>query len=198
MNLLQAIMSWFGKKNDGQVLAAQAPTPTATPSPTPGMSERDAMIKAIGEGFQNWGNPPAATLAATFADEALKYPDVYTGENRFMIPAISILESGGGKNLTKREDVAPEHRAYNITNWGINLPQGWYTPSSVENVIERTTSGIGSRTPAYQKFRESGNLNDFGEVYAPSSDNPGTGGSDYIKNLNAVMSVFDDKYKKYR
>ena len=194
MNILDAIKAMFGIKTQPQVQASPV-VPITTPTATPEELRRAAMIKAIQSGFENWGNPPAATLAATFADEAMKYPDVYKDNNRFLIPAISVLESGAGSNLTKRKDVAPGHRAYNITNWGINLPAGYYKPSSVENVIERTTSGIGSRTGAYKKFRESGGLHDLAPAYAPVSDNPDSGGDIYAKRLQEVLDVFNKAYK---
>lgn len=167
--------------------------PQATPIPTqaPG-GDRQKMIDAYTEGFKHWGSPPAATLSALMVDEAQKYPIFQ--KYPWLPAALTILESGGGKNLTKREDVSPAHRQFNLTNWGVNLPQGYYEPTGPEDVLQKTISGIGSRMGAYEPFRTSGNLQDFANVYAPSSDNPGTGGSDYARNAQSIMDIFQKAY----
>jgi hypothetical protein len=158
------------------------PTPTPMYLMPKKPSERDRIKSAIDEGFKNWGSPPAATLSGEMADHAMKYPILR--QNPFMLPALTLNETGGGEK-TKRPN--------NFTNWGVYEKS--FNPKTPAEAIERTASGIGERTPYYENFRKTGNLDDFSSVYAPDSDNPGTGGANYSRNLKKIMEVFKSKYK---
>lgn len=171
-----------------QGVQARSPQITPTPTAIPSVSDQD-FLDAAAEGLKNYGDLPVATLSSDILREQKKYP-IYK-KYPFLTHAISILESGGGKNLSPRQG------PHNITSWGINLPKDLWNPTSVQQVLERTISGIGQRTPAYDAFRKSEDLRDLGNVYAPPSDNPdGMGGDTYAKNLKAVMDVFESKLKE--
>ena len=157
-------------------LAAQQPTPTPTPTVNP-------YLGAIEKGLGHWGGD--TSIAPMFAESINKY-DIYK-QYPFLLPAISILETGGGNP----EKIKQTH---NILNWGINLPKGWFEPQSKKEVIEKTASGIAERMAGFEKFRETRNLEDLANVYAPEVDNPLTGGKKYAKNLKKVMDVFQSYY----
>ena len=150
---------------------------TPTPTPTP---EWEPIKKSMEKGWQNWNNPPASAYTQIMAEESLKYPILK--KYPFLLPAISILETSGGKNITYPN---------NLLNWGI-IPQkkGQFTPKSFEEVISKAASGIGERMPYYKEFRETGNLEDLAEVYAPIEQNPETGGKIYAQRLKDIMDVF--------
>lgn len=162
------------------VARAAAPSPSPTPVPS---NPNQALIDAYKKGFEYYGNPPAATLAAQMVEESQKYP--IFKKFPFLPAAISILESGGGKNMSDKQ------KPYNMTSWGINLPKGYFNPSSVNEVVSKTISGVGQRTPAFQKFRDTGNLNDLADVYAPKSDNPQDGGNVYATRAQGIMDNFN-------
>lgn len=169
-----------------------APTPTEMPRmpvevthmpQSTGEYTRDEYEQAIKEGFKNWGSPPAATLSGEMASYIDKYP-VYK-KHPFLLPALHLLETSGGAK-TKRPN--------NFTNWGVYLKD--YNPENPVVNLERTATGIAERSPYYKDFRETMDLNDLGRVYAPESDNPGTGGENYAKNAEQIMNVFRSKLKK--
>lgn len=160
-------------------------------------TKKEELKKAIEEGLNHYGSP-LASMSANFAE----MPDspIYD-EYPYLIPAISILESSGGKNITYKN---------NPFNWAVYAQkEGKYQPSSIEQAIKDISTGIGGRraeqgytseqlrTAAnYEKFRKTGSLEDFANVYAPISDNPETGGNTYANNLRKVMSLFESKQKK--
>lgn len=148
--------------------------------------DRQRLMDAYAKGFEHFGNPPAATLSGLMVDESQKYPIFQ--KYPFLPAALTILESGGGSNM------GPRQLPHNITSWGINLPPGYFEPQSVEEVLLKTLSGIGKRTSAYEPFRQSGNLEDLGNIYAPDSDNPGTGGANYANNARKIMDIFQAAY----
>ena len=171
-----------------QVHKLPVPSPSAVPSAMPTSVPNQDLMKAYSQGFSHYGNPPAATLSAQMINEGQQYPIFQ--QYPFLPAALSILESGGGSNMGARQ------KPYNITSWGINLPKDKFNPSSVEEVLSKTISGIGKRTGAYQKFRDSKDLNDLGHVYAPIGENPTTGGNYYAKNAKDIMDQFEQYLPK--
>ena len=133
-----------------------------SPTPTPKID----YASVIKRGFENWGNPPAATLSGEFAAQVPKYK-VFR-DNPYLLPAMSILETSGG---------AKQKFKHNLLNWGI-VPQqkGMFDPANPQEVINKAASGIGERMSYYDNFRRTGNLDDLSNVYAPLGENPGTGG----------------------
>jgi hypothetical protein len=177
--------------------ATLSPTVTPQQQPVQQLQEppkkqfsQDQYKQAIQAGFQNWGNPPAATLAGEFAKAPGSDP-IYQ-QYPFLLPAISVLETSGG---------AKEKQPNNLLNWGINLPKGYFDPQNPQETINKAMTGLAGRTPDYtpQKyldtFRKTGDLSALGNWYAPPSDNPGTGGNTYADNLRQVMSIFQKKLR---
>jgi hypothetical protein len=182
---------------------AQKPSPTPTPAPqssgTPTPEKfpytKEQFVAAVKDGYKNWFGEspvPVTDYAEKVYDEEIKYP-IYT-KYPFLIPAIAFLETRGGRDLQPQNASASAHKRFNATSWAIHVkPEDW-TPSSLDEVLNKTVSGIGARSPYYKGFRETGNLSDIGNIYAPPSDNGGpggTGGETYAKNLSNVMDVFN-------
>jgi len=122
----------------------------------------DQVLAKIQAGFKQYGNPPAATAAATFAEEAMKYPRLR--ENPGMLPAMAIKETSGGKNTAYPN---------NWLNYGIYEPT--YQPTDPNQVIRDVARALGSdASPSshyYKKFRETGDIGDLLNRYAPPSEN---------------------------
>lgn len=178
---------------------ANSPTPPPPPTTVNGYTQ-DEIQRAIEEGFKNWGNPPAATMSAQMAAIPFNDPFYATPDRMFMIPSIPVKESGGGKNLPgpfiSGKPVSNANRQFNYFGWNVTAkPEDW-TPTSPIDVMNHVASGISGRVPYYQKFRETGNLNDFANVYAPLSENPTTGGPYYAQSLKDIMGVFNSKLPK--
>lgn len=154
-----------------------------------------SMLKdVIVKGLQNWGSPLIKDEQAinAFVEAPFKYPIFQ--KYPFLLPSITVNETGAGNKVTYPN---------NVMNWGIKEPS--YQPTSPSQSIQSAMSGIGGRTEkqgfsptqvqtsqTFQPFRQSGNLSDLSNVYAPSSDNPGTGGDQYASNLHRNMSVFEN------
>lgn len=156
---------------------------------------------AIQEGFKHWGSPPAATMAAQMA-QAIATSPIYQ-KYPFLIPAITLNETGGGN---------PDKIAYpnNITNWGIRSP-GYQPATTLQNLQDMITGVAGTRQlvqptespynwwyrqPGLQQFRQSMDLRDLANFYAPKSDNPLYGGDVYAKNLQDEMNYFNSQLPK--
>lgn len=145
-----------------------------TPTPTPNIPQ------AIRRGFReiNHGQDlPVSTLSATFANEAQK-----NNLNPFLLPAVSVLESSGGKKETYPN---------NPLNWGITAPS--FKPKTPQETIKKAASGIGTGRgfSYYKDYRRTGNLRDFATHYAPPSEN---NTERYINNLTGLIKIFE----KYR
>ena len=187
----KAMQVWNNYANPEPIkFTFQQPTPTSSPTPTASPS-RQAYQQAIEKGFENWGSPPAATLAGTYAlaPESApifqKYP--------FLLPAQSLAETSGGAKQAVQN---------NPQNWGLYAQKaGQYNPSSPEQVIKDAMSAIGGTRSAetanpdqlrtqnyYQDFRNSGDLADFAKNYAPPTENDT---AKYVQDLLAIMSVFE-------
>ena len=142
----------------------QMPMPTPTPQPqqqTMGVQTPPKITEEqIRKGWEAYGGAPAASASATFADVANKYPVLqkYPG----LLPAMSMKESSGGKANTK-----------NWLNWG--LYEDDYQEKDPNKVIESVARALGSDdSPSshyYQKFRETGDIKDMLNRYAPPSEN---------------------------
>jgi hypothetical protein len=152
----------FPQQNtQGQVLGTQTP-------------DAQEAIKRIKKGFETYGNPPVSGLAEYMVQESMKYPQL--AKNPWIIPAIALKETGGGKNMKFSN---------NPLNWGIYEKS--FQPKSMEEVIERATSGIGKRMGAYQDFRNSGEAKDIIKRYAPPSENDT---QKYIEDMEYFRKMF--------
>jgi hypothetical protein len=197
----------------GQVLQQPSPTPTAspTPTPTPGPTREDyiqamqAMIPEINPNTRL----PVADYATTIYDETQKYP--IFKKYPFLAVAQAILESSGFQKRTAENpkvgyDPAEPKRALGYAPY----VEG-YNPQDLKQVIADYASALGGRDAAiekqtnpegwqarmstasnYQKFRDSGNLADLANTYAPAEDNPGTGGQTYANRLQWIMDRYQE------
>lgn len=133
----------------------------------------------IRKGWDSYGdgNAPAATMSAVFADVANQYPVLQ--KHPGLLPAMAMKESSGGKAPTK-----------NWFNWGLKVPD--YNEQDPEKIIRSVAKAIGSEdSPSsqyYQKFRETGNIEDMLARYAPPTEND-TGL--YHKQLLDWMKMFE-------
>lgn len=168
----------YAPQEGGAPQAAQRPSPPAVAgaqytNPPPITEEQ------IRRGWSKYGdgNAPAATMSAVFADVANQYPILrkYPG----LLPSLTIGESSGGKAKTK-----------NLLNWGIHLDD--YNETDPEKVIRSAARAIGSDdSPSshyYRKFRETGNIRDLLDLYAPPSENDT---ALYHKQLLNWMKMFE-------
>lgn len=129
-----------------------------------GSSEgRPVTERQIREGWENYGdgNAPAATASATFAEVANQYP--LLRENPGLLPAMAMKETSGGKASQNK----------NWFNWGI-YDKG-YNETDPNQVIRDVAAAIaGEDSPSshyYEKFRETGNIKDMLNRYAPPTEN---------------------------
>lgn len=165
-----------------QPVVTPKPSMTPAPTPTPGWVP---YKKAYDEFYSRRGNPPVSKLTELMAK--LTYDNPPLRRNPGLVPGVPILESSGGKNVTYEN---------NPVNWAIQVQKkGDFQPTSWEEAISKMATGVATRqkdyTPAklLEDWRQSGNLESFGEWYAPTSDNPEHGGKTYGKRLKS----FDDE-----
>lgn len=164
----KVIQEWWGKPEDNPFVT-KIPTPTATPTPTPD------VLGAINKGFQEYGGNdlPVATLSGTFKTAAEQ-----NNLDPYLLPAVSILETGGGKKQAFNN---------NPINWGIYEPS--FQPKTPAETINKAASGVGTGRafPVYEDYRQSGNVKDFVNHYAPPSENDS---ARYMENLQRLMEMF--------
>lgn len=164
----QVMSEWWGPPEQNPFVT-KTPTPTANPTPTPD------VLGAITKGFNEWGGKavPAATLAGTFKTAAEK-----NKIDPYLLPAVSILETGGGKKQSFNN---------NPINWGIYEES--FKPKTPAETINKAASGIGTGRafPYYEDYRQSKNVKDFASHYAPPNENDTTR---YVNNLNKLMEMF--------
>lgn len=149
------------------------------PSPTPTPSKEDILYQNLLHGFGNYGATPSAEAVRVMAQAPEKYPNTF-GKNQYLLPAISILETGAGKNITRPKNV---ENPQNLMNWGI---YNGFEPKNQAESVQKAMTGIGERMPYYEAFRKSGDVKDFADVYAPPSD----GNSDYLSKLEQIQGYF--------
>lgn len=100
-------------------------------------------------------------------------------KNPYLLPQLAILETSGGQNIT---------RPNNLLNWGIANPANnpIFAQMTPEEVLARAISGLGERSPYYKDVRHTGNLRKFAQIYEPA--NP-----DYYQNLISGIRVFEQQ-----
>lgn len=162
----------------------------AAPAPTSGVQVAPPQVlgaqtsgpvtpEQIQAGWAQYGdgNAPAATMSAVFADVANQYPVLqkYPG----LLPAMNIQESSGNKAKTK-----------NGFNWGLYNPS--YQETNPEQVIRDVAAAIGGEdSPSshyYEDFRNSGDIMDLLNRYAPPTENDT---SQYHQNVLNWMKMFE-------
>lgn len=132
----------------------------------------------IRKGWDDYGdgNAPAASMSAVFADVANQYPVLR--KHPGLLPSMAMKESSGGKANTK-----------NWFNWGMydDAYQEQDPAQVIRDVAEAIGSDKGNSSHYYQKFRETEDIMDMLERYAPPTEND-TGL--YHKQLLQWMKMF--------
>ena len=129
------------------------------------------------EGYGRYGATPSAQAVQEMVNAQDQYP-VFE-KNPALLPGLSIIETSAGQNMTRPKGDNPQ----NLMNWGIYTD---FIPRDQAHSVNRAASGIGERMSPYQKFRETNELKDFTDRYAPESD----GNEGYLENLNKAMQYF--------
>jgi hypothetical protein len=177
INLLRNIVEKIKQGKKGEKKAPKPkPTPTPTPIPTPTLMPYEKGIKKYFEEL----NAPAATQSAAFVKEAAKHP--VFADYPYLLPAMAQKETQGGKKVAKPN---------NWLNWGIKIDDFFVHDPAYG--IERAASGIGKRTAAYRKFRETKNLKDLIEAYAPAVENDTVL---YEQQLRQIMKKMENYEKR--
>lgn len=183
------------------------PMPTATPTPTSGPKKptREDYIRAMQSVIPELGQNtplPVGQYADYIYDTTSKYPIFQ--KYPFLPIAQSILESSGFQNYSEPKRAlgfAPYVKTYN--------------PTDLRQVILDYASAIGGRNQSeeqvnypnewrsrmstssnYEPFRQSGDLSALANIYAPESDNQGTGGNIYAQRLQWIMDRYQDALNK--
>jgi hypothetical protein len=146
--------------------------------------------RKIRSGFQEYGGGdelPIEEYIPMFLQAAQDY-DIFR-QNPYLLPQVSILESSGGRNVTREN---------NPLNWGARLQAaGDYNPESVEQSIMDAITAIagdtadrpegtarGRTASYYEPFRESGDIEDFANIYEPANES-------YYDNLLRGIEFFE-------
>lgn len=153
-----------------------------TPTPSPVMSAQSPDTEQlIRSGLTKYGgdNLPGLQYVPQLAEAAQKYP-IFKA-NPYLLPQIMILETSGGRNIT---------RPNNLLNWGISNPENnpIFAQMTPQQVLERAVSGMGERMPQYSKFRHGKQLTDeeleeFAQIYEPAN-------LDYGRSLREGINFF--------
>lgn len=177
---------------------AQQPMPTqipiSTPAPTP--ADLSNLTERIRAGYRSWngGQPvPMEQYIPQMVQATQQYPIFQ--KNPFLLPAVSIVETGAGKNWRLNN---------NPLSWAARVQQaGNYNPTSNEQSIMDMISAVGgdpnrgagysgveftnrqNAIAPYAPFRQSGNIQDFTNAYEPPSGNP-----NYYPALTKTLEYF--------
>lgn len=189
--ILQAIMSWLGRKDDGQVkgVQAQAPIPTSTPIPTPsptptldqftfdmGKNNYAYLKPQIDSFYQGYNNPP---LSANI-DDFIKAGEKYGVDPRILV-AIGHNESSSGKNYP----VDSNNPFGYVVEPNGDVVQGLKNAgfTSIPHAIDRLTYRFSRDKNRYPEFLENPNIDNLQRSYnATDGEREG-----YLKNLKSTI-----------
>lgn len=141
-------------------LLQASPSPTPTPAPQAQSPQDLAIIEQnIRRRLENYGNQTRGEGSTVpLIDyipqmmEAIEQYDFWRN-NPYLLAQIPILETSGGRNVT---------RPNNIANWGINVPGNneIFAEMTKPDVFSRFISGMGERSSIYDQFRTGQPLTD--------------------------------------
>lgn len=188
-NLMQRIMPKAQATQNRVPSKQMIPTPTTTPVPTPMTTPAWTPYKeAYDKFYESRGNPPISKHTELLAK--LTYENPNLRRNPGIMVGVPLLESSGGKNVTFEN---------NPVNWAIQVQKmGGFKPANWEEALTKMATGVSHRQKDYtakkllDTWRKTGDLEAFGEWYAPTSDNPEHGGKVYGKRLKGI----DDEIKE--
>lgn len=142
-------------------------------------------------GFKKFNtNAPVATASPYFAEAAQKMPDKV---DPFLAAIIALMETGGGMNT------ASSNNLFNLSGTQ-NGQQGFVSyPDFQTSLLGGSNQGVQSQgfvgtilnNPAYENFRNTGNLADFFNVYTPPGADYGNPSlEELISRYNALRALF--------
>lgn len=160
------------------------PMPTQAPQPAHVQFVPEEASRRLQAGFneylnksQDQGLSSIHERVPQFVKAAETYP-VFKA-NPYLIPAVSILETSAGRNIT---------RPNNLINWGVRIPENneMFKKMTQEQVLEIALRRIGKDSPYYEKFRHGKKLTDkeiqdFANIYEPTNASYGPNLIDTIK-----------------
>ncbi len=179
----EEVKKQFGRYPDDYQAKPQASTmPQMSPPPQVQQNvpvSNDALAEKIRKGLrgQLGRETPAEQYIPQFVEAAQKYD--FFRQNPYLLPQIAILETSGGLNIT---------RPNNIVNWGINFPGNneAFAQMTPQEVLGRAISGLGERDPNYTDIRKNNDLQKFAQTYEPA--NPS-----YYGNLMKGIQYFQNQ-----
>lgn len=169
MGLLETILGLF----------RSSPSPIVSPVPDNPMSQYNPQEQAatrISQGMQKFSpdTVPMATMSSELSQAGQGLPDE-------LLPAIiGLMESGGGQHMKN-------NNPYNIGP-GIKYPDLRTSIIGGGDKNQKGLKGLLREGGPYQKYRDSGKLEDFFNTFTP----PG------IENGNPSMEELISRYKKLR
>lgn len=165
-----------------------------TPTPTPTVDE-EAYVNAIKQGLSaHKADPQVIALAQKYAELQKRYniPDKY------LIPIMAIMETGGGRWFKGYDAPTEEQRAAEYEKWK-NNPYNWGiasnsagVPGTIEDITEKVYSGIAGRVPAYQDYMKSGDMADFFKHYTPETDPRNPTQAQLIERYKKIRKAFEE------
>lgn len=161
-----------------------APHPSTADFQRPNpQSVESAILQGLRE-YSGGNALPIEEFIPMFVQATQDYP--VFAQHPFLLPQISILETSGGRNVTREN---------NPLNWGARLQaQGLYNPQTPEEAIMAAITAIGGAPDRgrsasyYEPFRQSMDPLEFAQIYEPA--NPS-----YGRNLVAGMDLFNQFYQ---
>lgn len=164
--------------------APQMPTPAqvlSSPTPVPQAPQAGDIEKRIRERLISYGGEdlPALQYLPEFVEATQNY-DLFK-HNPYLLPQISILETSGGRNVT---------RPNNLINYGVRSPEimALFERVGMQEALKRSIKEMGETGSAYARFRTGRPLTDeelmdFARTYEPMNES-------YYENLRSGMSTF--------
>jgi len=175
--------TWTLEADKPPTPSPQFAQPTPTPQPAFDSTNHTEIERKMRQGLREYSQKatggkelPVERYIPKFMEAVKKYD--FFKKNPFLLPQIAILETSGGKYIT---------RPNNLLNWGINYPGNnqLFAQMNMDEVLDRAISGIGERSPYYNEIRKTNDLQKFAETYEPSN-------KDYYRSLKSGMDYFSN------
>lgn len=196
MNFFERVVQGFNNlfhRDDRDRLVSPVPErptqPTATPTPSP--KPEKVTPEQIEAGLRKFdASSPLLDYTQQLADAANRMPK---GVDRFLPVVMSIMETGGGKKL------AAQNNPFNLRGTQAGRTKFIDYPSMDVAILGGDNQGVQSKGfvgtigehPAYEKFRQSGSLEDFFNSFTPPGPEYGNPSMDELKQrYNSIRNLF--------